>query len=68
MRLLAQRLSVETDPQVKAALTEAVESVEASLRRADMVGLVAVERAIRKFGWEPAPLLARLASEGKTFN
>ena len=39
-RLLAQRLSVETDPQVKAALAEAVESVEASLRRADMVGLV----------------------------
>jgi 3-hydroxyacyl-CoA dehydrogenase len=44
---------------------------------ADTVSLVNVERAMRRFAklprvdaafWEPAPLLARLASEGKTFN
>ena len=42
---------------------------------ADTVGLVTVERAMRRFRdstgnafWEPAPLLARLASEGRTFN
>src|SRR5256712_895558 len=39
-RLLAQRLAVETDPAVKAALKEASESVEASLKRAEMVGLL----------------------------
>ncbi len=38
------------------------------MKYADIVGLVAVERAIKKFGWEPARLLTRLASEGKTFN
>ncbi len=44
---------------------------------ADMVGLYNVARAMRGFAaapegdarfWEPAPLLARLAAEGKTFN
>jgi 3-hydroxyacyl-CoA dehydrogenase len=42
---------------------------------ADMVGLPNVERAMRRFlaqtgdkFWEPAPLLVRLAAEGKTFN
>jgi 3-hydroxyacyl-CoA dehydrogenase len=42
---------------------------------ADTVGLVNVERAMRKYReqtgdefWEPAPLLSRLAAEGKTFN
>jgi 3-hydroxyacyl-CoA dehydrogenase len=44
---------------------------------ADMQGLYNVERAMRRFQanahadpafWTPAPLLARLASEGKTFN
>ena len=42
---------------------------------ADTVGLIAVERAMKRFRaatgeafWEPAPLLARLAAEGKTFN
>jgi 3-hydroxyacyl-CoA dehydrogenase len=44
---------------------------------ADMVSLINVVRAMRRFAqlpgvdqafWEPAPLLARLAAEGKTFN
>jgi 3-hydroxyacyl-CoA dehydrogenase len=42
---------------------------------ADSVGLVTVARAMKRFRdstgdafWEPAPLLARLASEGRTFN
>ncbi len=42
---------------------------------ADAVGLIAVERAMKRFRaatgeafWEPAPLLVRLAAEGKTFN
>jgi 3-hydroxyacyl-CoA dehydrogenase len=42
---------------------------------ADIVGLIAAERAMKRFRaatgeafWEPAPLLARLAAEGKTFN
>jgi 3-hydroxyacyl-CoA dehydrogenase len=42
---------------------------------ADTVGLVNVERAMRKYReqtgdafWEPAALLSRLAAEGKTFN
>ncbi|HEY8554628.1 MAG TPA: 3-hydroxyacyl-CoA dehydrogenase NAD-binding domain-containing protein [Burkholderiales bacterium] len=44
---------------------------------ADTVGLYNVERAMRRFAaadprdakfWEPAPLLAKLAAEGKTFN
>ena len=44
---------------------------------ADMQGLVNVVAAMRRFGknphgdpkfWEPAPLLAKLAAEGKTFN
>ena len=39
-RLLAQRLSVEQDPAIVAALKGAVESVEASLKRAEMVGLL----------------------------
>jgi urea transport system permease protein len=39
-RLLAQRLAVEGDPEVKRSLLEAVGSVESALRRADMVGLV----------------------------
>ncbi|HUQ29302.1 MAG TPA: 3-hydroxyacyl-CoA dehydrogenase NAD-binding domain-containing protein [Usitatibacter sp.] len=45
------------------------------MKYADMVGLVAVERAMKRFHeqtgeefWKPAPLLARLAAEGKTFN
>jgi urea transport system permease protein len=39
-RLLAQRLEVERDPAVLPALTEAIASVEASLRRGEMAGLV----------------------------
>jgi 3-hydroxyacyl-CoA dehydrogenase len=44
---------------------------------ADMVGLYNVVRAMRGYAerdaidrafWQPAPLLARLAAEGKTFN
>ncbi|MBS1216382.1 MAG: 3-hydroxyacyl-CoA dehydrogenase [Proteobacteria bacterium] len=44
---------------------------------ADSVGLYNVARAMKRFGampggdakfWEPAPLLAKLAAEGKTFN
>ena len=44
---------------------------------ADQVGLINVERAVEQFRanpnvdqafWEPAPLLTRLAAEGKTFN
>ncbi|RFA29198.1 3-hydroxyacyl-CoA dehydrogenase [Alkalilimnicola ehrlichii] len=42
---------------------------------ADEVGLINVERALQKYRkqtgnpfWEPAPLLAKLAAEGKTFN
>lgn len=44
---------------------------------ADQVGLINVERAVEQFKanpnaqpgfWEPAPLLTRLAAEGKTFN
>jgi 3-hydroxyacyl-CoA dehydrogenase len=44
---------------------------------ADMVGLLMVERTMRRFAtnprvdaafWQPAPLLARLAAEGRTFN
>ena len=42
---------------------------------ADQVGLPNVERAMQRFRaqtgdafWEPAPLLVRLAAEGKTFN
>jgi len=42
---------------------------------ADQVGLYSVERAMRRFAaqsgdafWEPAPLLAKLAAEGKSFN
>jgi 3-hydroxyacyl-CoA dehydrogenase len=44
---------------------------------ADTVGLYNVARAMKRFGatpggdakfWEPAPLLAKLAAEGKTFN
>ena len=43
---------------------------------ADMVGLPNVVRALRRFAaepgadasWQPAPLLVRLADEGKTFN
>jgi 3-hydroxyacyl-CoA dehydrogenase len=45
------------------------------MKHADTAGLLAVERAAKRFRestkdsfWEPAPLLARLASEGKTFN
>jgi len=39
-RQLTQRLALEQDPQILAALRSAIESVEASQRRADMVGLV----------------------------
>ena len=39
-RLLAQRLAVESDPAVLAALKDATGSVEASLKRAEMVGLL----------------------------
>jgi urea transport system permease protein len=39
-RLLAERLVVERDPDVLPALRQAIGSVEASLRRADLVGLV----------------------------
>ncbi len=42
---------------------------------ADMTGLIAIERAMKKYRaqtgnpfWEPAALLAKLAAEGKTFN
>jgi 3-hydroxyacyl-CoA dehydrogenase len=44
---------------------------------ADQVGLFNVVQAMKRFAqnphddakfWEPAPLLARLAAEGKTFN
>ena len=35
---------------------------------ADTVGLYNVVRTMKRFGWTPAPRLARLASEGKTFN
>jgi len=42
---------------------------------ADMVGLVTVKRAMERYRdatgdkfWEPAPLIARLVSEGKSFN
>jgi 3-hydroxyacyl-CoA dehydrogenase len=35
---------------------------------ADTVGLPKVLEAVRRFGWEPAPLLAKLAVEGGTFN
>jgi len=35
---------------------------------ADTVGLYNVVRRMKEFAWTPAPLLARLASEGKTFN
>ncbi len=35
---------------------------------ADSVGLLSIERRMAKFGWTPAPLLKRLALEGKTFN
>ena len=43
---------------------------------ADTVGLANVVRALRRFAaepgadpsWQPAPLLVRLADEGKTFN
>ena len=42
---------------------------------ADTVGLVNVERAMKHYReqtgdefWEPAPLISRLAAEGKTFN
>jgi len=45
------------------------------MKHADSVGLVGVARAMKRFRastgdafWEPAPLLARLAAEGKTFN
>jgi urea transport system permease protein len=39
-RQLVQRLPAEADPQVLAALQRAIESVDGSLRRAEMVGLV----------------------------
>src|SRR5438132_981456 len=39
-RLRARRLAVEGDPAVLAALKEASQSVEASLKRAEMVGLL----------------------------
>src|SRR5262249_57747963 len=39
-RLLAQRLEVERDPAVLPALRDAIQSVDASLQRADMAGLV----------------------------
>ena len=35
---------------------------------ADTVGLTTVVRRMKGFGWTPAPRLARLASEGQTFN
>ena len=34
---------------------------------ADTVGVKKVYDKIEEFGWEPAPLLKRLASEGKSF-
>ena len=34
---------------------------------ADTVGVKKVYHRILEFGWQPAPLLARLAAEGKTF-
>jgi 3-hydroxyacyl-CoA dehydrogenase len=47
------------------------------LRYADEVGLFNVVQAMKRFAknplddarfWEPAPMLARLVAEGKTFN
>jgi 3-hydroxyacyl-CoA dehydrogenase len=47
------------------------------MRYADAVGLQGVMRAMNRFAqnphgdpgfWKPAPLLARLAAEGKSFN
>jgi 3-hydroxyacyl-CoA dehydrogenase len=35
---------------------------------ADSLGLDKVLARVREFGWEPAPLLVKLANEGKTFN
>src|SRR6185369_13713879 len=35
---------------------------------ADTVGLYNVVRTMKRLGWTPAPLLARLAEEGRTFN
>ena len=35
---------------------------------ADTVGLYNVVRTMKRLSWTPAPLLARLAGEGKTFN
>ena len=35
---------------------------------ADSIGLLSVERRMAKLGWSPAPLLKKLALEGKTFN
>ena len=35
---------------------------------ADTVGLTTVVRRMKGFGWTPAPLLARLADKGQTFN
>jgi len=35
---------------------------------ADTLGLPEVLHRIEAFGWEPAPLLVKLAAEGKTFN
>jgi 3-hydroxyacyl-CoA dehydrogenase len=35
---------------------------------ADTEGLTTVGRRMKGFGWTPAPLLARLAGEGQTFN
>ncbi len=40
MRLLSQRLAAERDPAVLAPLKDAVGSVQASLKRAEMVGLL----------------------------
>jgi 3-hydroxyacyl-CoA dehydrogenase len=34
---------------------------------ADSIGLPNVVARIEEFGWTPAPLLKRLAAEGKTF-
>ncbi len=34
---------------------------------ADTVGVKKIYDRILEFGWQPAPLLARLAAEGKTF-
>jgi 3-hydroxyacyl-CoA dehydrogenase len=35
---------------------------------ADTIGLSEVIKRIEAFHWQPAPLLAKLAAEGKTFN